>query len=116
GSADSTVTRTPVELGSRDSANVEVTRGLQDGATVVRAGHQKLFDGAHVMPVSSLAASEAGSGAGAAADAPASAGPGNRAGAGGTAPASAGGRAAGRPGKASGGHPDGKQAAAGSSR
>ena len=67
---NSTVTRTPVELGARDSANVEVTRGLTDGARVVQAGHQKLYDGAHVMPVSSLAALQApgGPGAGGSAD------------------------------------------------
>jgi membrane fusion protein (multidrug efflux system) len=57
---DSTVTRTPVELGSRDSSHVEVMRGLTQGVQVVRAGHQKLFDGAHVVPVASLAAAPAG--------------------------------------------------------
>jgi hypothetical protein len=31
---------------------VEIVRGLTPGARVVRAGHQKLFPGAHVMPVS----------------------------------------------------------------
>ena len=48
---DSTVVRTAIELGSRDSMQVEVLRGLEPGAVVVRAGHQKLFDGAKVMPV-----------------------------------------------------------------
>jgi len=68
---DSSVTRTQVELGARDSATVEVTRGLQDGARVVQAGHQKLYDGAHVMPVSSIAGLEgsAAPGGGAAAGA-----------------------------------------------
>jgi membrane fusion protein (multidrug efflux system) len=51
--ADSTVTRTAVELGTRDSMQVEVVRGLTPGALVIRAGHQKLYEGARVMPVSS---------------------------------------------------------------
>jgi membrane fusion protein (multidrug efflux system) len=49
--ADSSVTKTVVTLGTRDSARVEVIRGLQPGQNVVRAGHQKLYEGAHVMPV-----------------------------------------------------------------
>lgn len=53
---DSTVTRTPVELGTRDSMDVEILRGITAGDVVVRAGHQKLFDGAHVMPIPSAAA------------------------------------------------------------
>lgn len=48
---DSSVARTPVTLGTRDSAWVEVIEGIEGGATVVRAGHQKLFDGAKVVPV-----------------------------------------------------------------
>ena len=48
---DSTVARTAIELGTRDSMRVEVLRGLEAGAVVVRAGHQKLFDTAHVIPV-----------------------------------------------------------------
>lgn len=48
---DSTVARTAIQLGTRDSARVEVVMGLVSGALVVRAGHQKLFDGAKVMPV-----------------------------------------------------------------
>jgi membrane fusion protein (multidrug efflux system) len=48
---DSTVTRAVVEVGTRDSMRVEVTRGLAPGAQVVKAGHQKLFEGAHVMPI-----------------------------------------------------------------
>ena len=51
--ADSTVGRRAVTLGSRDSARAEVLQGLTDGDVVVRAGHQKLFDGARVMPLSS---------------------------------------------------------------
>jgi membrane fusion protein (multidrug efflux system) len=50
---DSTVNRVPLSLGIRMSDVVEVTSGLQPGMTVVRAGHQKLFDGGKVMPISS---------------------------------------------------------------
>lgn len=50
---DSTVTGMPVELGIRDSSRVEIVSGLTAGARVVRAGHQKLFPGAHVMPMPS---------------------------------------------------------------
>jgi membrane fusion protein, multidrug efflux system len=52
---DSSVARTPVSLGARDSAFVEVVGGLEPGAVVVKAGHQKLFPGARVLPVSSEA-------------------------------------------------------------
>ena len=52
---DSTVARTPVELGTRLREMVEVVNGLAAGTTVVRAGHQKLFPGAKVMPVSATA-------------------------------------------------------------
>lgn len=48
---DSTVTRTAVVLGTRDSARVEVLEGLAAGSVVVRSGHQKLYEGAKVMPV-----------------------------------------------------------------
>ena len=48
---DSVVTRTPVTLGTRLADLVEVTEGLADGQQVVRAGHQKLYEGAKVMPV-----------------------------------------------------------------
>ena len=51
--ADSTVARVPLTLGTRLSDVVEVVAGLQEGMTVVRAGHQKLFDGGKVMPMSS---------------------------------------------------------------
>jgi len=50
---DSTVTRIALTLGTRMADVVEVTEGLQPGMTVVRAGHQKLFEGGKVMPVSS---------------------------------------------------------------
>jgi membrane fusion protein (multidrug efflux system) len=48
---DSSVKRAPIQLGTRDSALVEVLGGLADGDVVVRAGHQKLFDGARVTPI-----------------------------------------------------------------
>jgi membrane fusion protein (multidrug efflux system) len=49
--ADSTVARTPVELGTRLRDRVEVLNGVAAGTMVVRAGHQKLFPGAKVMPI-----------------------------------------------------------------
>lgn len=49
---DSTVARMPVELGTRQRENVEIINGLAAGARVVRAGHQKLFPGAKVLPIS----------------------------------------------------------------
>ena len=49
--ADSTVARTPVELGTRLRESVEVLKGLDAGTMVVRAGHQKLFEGAKVIPI-----------------------------------------------------------------
>jgi len=48
---DSSVARVAVELGSRTPQQVEVKSGLEPGMRVVRAGHQKLFPGAKVMPV-----------------------------------------------------------------
>lgn len=57
--ADSSVTRSPLTLGTRLSDVVEVLTGLKAGQRVVRAGHQKLFEGAKVIPVQS------GAGAGA---------------------------------------------------
>jgi len=45
---DSTVTRTPVTLGTRLTDAVEIVSGLEAGARVVRAGHQKLYEGAKV--------------------------------------------------------------------
>ncbi len=48
---DSTVMRAPVVLGLRRSDVVEVIDGVKEGMTVVRAGHQKLFDGGKVMPM-----------------------------------------------------------------
>jgi membrane fusion protein (multidrug efflux system) len=48
---DSTVVRRQVKLGVRQPGRVEVLEGLQGGEKVVRAGHQKLFEGAKVSPV-----------------------------------------------------------------
>lgn len=50
---DSTVHRVPLTLGLRLPDVVEVLEGLDVGARVVRAGHQKLFEGAKVMPIES---------------------------------------------------------------
>lgn len=50
---DSTVVRIPLKLGTRMIDVVEVIEGLQPGMTVVRAGHQKLFEGGKVMPIRS---------------------------------------------------------------
>lgn len=50
---DSTVARTPVVLGLRLAGAVEVNEGLDVDQEVVRAGHQKLFQGARVMPIHS---------------------------------------------------------------
>jgi membrane fusion protein (multidrug efflux system) len=50
-SADSLVSRTPVTLGTRLADRVEVTEGLISEQQVVRAGHQKLYEGAKVAPV-----------------------------------------------------------------
>jgi membrane fusion protein (multidrug efflux system) len=52
---DSTVARQAIVIGARDSAQVEVAQGLEPGMQVVRAGHQKLFDGAKVMPLTAAA-------------------------------------------------------------
>lgn len=48
---DSTVTRREVKLGTRQEGQVEVTEGLAAGDRVVRAGHQKLFEGAKIVAV-----------------------------------------------------------------
>lgn len=82
---DSTVARTAVMLGTRDSSRVEITQGLADGAMVVRAGHQKLFDGAKVMPVMSGAGGPGGPAAAAGGSAPGGAKPAAGAAAGGEA-------------------------------
>ncbi len=48
---DSTVARAAVQTGTRLADVVEVTGGLAEGQLVVNAGHQKLYDGARVMPL-----------------------------------------------------------------
>jgi membrane fusion protein (multidrug efflux system) len=48
---DSTVARAAIQLGTRLADVVEVTGGLESGQQVVSAGHQKLYDGARVMPM-----------------------------------------------------------------
>ena len=48
---DSVVTRVAVSLGTRLTEVVEVLVGLDEGQQVVKAGHQKLYEGAKVMPV-----------------------------------------------------------------
>ena len=50
---DSSVAATPITLGLQTSEIVEVVNGLENGMQVVRTGHQKLFDGAKVMPINS---------------------------------------------------------------
>lgn len=51
---DSSVARVALTLGTRLPEMVEVLDGLTPGMRVVRAGHQKLFDGAKVMPMMSM--------------------------------------------------------------
>ncbi len=51
--ADSSVTRVALTLGTRLPDVVEVVKGVEPGQTVVRTGHQKLFEGAKVIPVHS---------------------------------------------------------------
>lgn len=58
--ADSTVTRSALTLGTRLSDAVEVVKGLEPGMMVVRTGHQKLFEGAKVIPVASRPGGESG--------------------------------------------------------
>ncbi len=48
---DSTAARVAIRLGTRLADVVEVVQGLESGMQVVRAGHQKIFDGARVMPI-----------------------------------------------------------------
>lgn len=55
---DSMVTRTALVLGTRLPAVVEVLEGLEVGQQVVKAGHQKLYEGAKVMPVGTASEGE----------------------------------------------------------
>ncbi len=50
---DSSVTRAVITIGTRTPDRVEITAGLLPGQFVVRAGHQKLFEHAKVVPVMS---------------------------------------------------------------
>ncbi|MCA9744238.1 efflux RND transporter periplasmic adaptor subunit [candidate division KSB1 bacterium] len=50
---DSTVAQVPLTLGTRLATVVEVTSGLQPGQQVVRTGHQKIYQGAKVFPITS---------------------------------------------------------------
>lgn len=50
---DSTVKRVAVTTGLILSDVVEITGGLEKGMHVVKAGHQKLFEGAKIMPINS---------------------------------------------------------------
>ena len=49
--ADSTISPRPVSLGLRQAETVEILTGLAPGEQVVRAGHQKVFPGAKVLPL-----------------------------------------------------------------
>jgi len=57
---DSVVTRAAVSLGTRLADVVEVLEGLGEGQQVVKAGHQKLYEGAKVMPLGPPSADESG--------------------------------------------------------
>jgi membrane fusion protein, multidrug efflux system len=61
---DSTVMRQAVSIGMRDSTQAEITQGLKPGDRVVRAGYQKLYDTAKVMPLPSGQAAQSATGAG----------------------------------------------------
>ncbi len=50
---DSSVARVPITMGIQLPDVVEVIKGLEPGGEVVSAGHQKLFDGAKVIPIAS---------------------------------------------------------------
>jgi membrane fusion protein (multidrug efflux system) len=57
---DSVVTRATVTLGTRLADVVEVLQGLHAGQQVVKAGHQKLYEGAKVMPAGPPPADKSG--------------------------------------------------------
>lgn len=48
---DSTVTRVPIKMGLQLADVVEVVEGLEEENEVVSAGHQKIFEGAKVIPI-----------------------------------------------------------------
>lgn len=51
---DSSVAKVALRLGSRTRESVEVVGGIDASHLVVKAGQQKIFDGAKVVPVSSI--------------------------------------------------------------
>ena len=55
---DSTVSKAALTLGTRLADVVEVLQGLKSGTTIVRTGHQKLYDGARVQPISASASAD----------------------------------------------------------
>jgi membrane fusion protein (multidrug efflux system) len=59
---DSTAMRVPLTLGLRLKDRVEVVSGLTPGTQVVRAGHQKIFPSAKVIPIMSGAAAQMNAG------------------------------------------------------
>jgi membrane fusion protein (multidrug efflux system) len=67
---DTTVMRTAVQLGARDSSHVEILGGLTAGQMVVRTGHQKLYPGAHIMVLGAAPGAGGPAAAGAAAGDP----------------------------------------------
>ena len=60
---DSTISPRPVSLGLRLTDSVEILAGLAPGEQVVRAGHQKIFPGAKVLPVAASAGAPGGAAA-----------------------------------------------------
>jgi membrane fusion protein (multidrug efflux system) len=48
---DSTVSQVPITTGLQLTNTVEITNGLKAGMKVIKAGHQKLFPGAKVLPL-----------------------------------------------------------------
>jgi membrane fusion protein (multidrug efflux system) len=59
---DTTVTRIALVLGTRLPDAVEVLDGLKEGQLVVTAGHQKLFEGARIIPLPAGAGAAGGPG------------------------------------------------------
>lgn len=55
---DNTVKRAAVKTGLQLANAVEILEGLEAGMNVIRAGHQKLFEGAKVVPVNSQEAAQ----------------------------------------------------------
>jgi membrane fusion protein (multidrug efflux system) len=56
---DSTVSKIALKLGSRGPNMVEVVSGIDASQMIVKAGQQKIFEGAKVVPVSSIDSVEA---------------------------------------------------------